>query len=122
MKVAKNIGNDLKIKKAPSLEFSYKREVEDKKTELSNILKEKGLPVNDDSIAFAYDIIYEHAYHLDDILWRREGVAIFSGDRGASKLDLCSKILKEVLNYDQDIVDKEKNSYIKALTTRQKFM
>lgn len=122
MKVAKNIGKDLKIKKVPSLEFSYKRDIDAKKTELSNIMIEKGLPVNDDSITFAYDIIYEHAYHVDDILWRREGFAIFSEDQGLSKLDLCSKTLKKILNYDQDIIDKEKSLYIKALNISQKFM
>jgi glycerol-3-phosphate dehydrogenase len=122
MKVSKIIEKELGLKKEPSMQFSYRREIEARKTELSKLLIDNNMPVNEDSITFAYDIVYEHAYHVEDILWRREGSAIFSADQGLSKLGLCSEILKKMLGYDDYELKSEENNYAKALSVRQKFM
>ncbi|MEM0163431.1 MAG: glycerol-3-phosphate dehydrogenase/oxidase [Thermoplasmata archaeon] len=122
MKVSKIIEKEMGLKKEPFMQFSYRREIDSRKTELSKLLIDNNLPVTDDSITFAYDIIYEHAYHIEDILWRREGVAIFSTDGGMSKLDLCSEVLKKLLGYDDAAIKRDVSDYIKALSVRQKFM
>ncbi len=122
MKVSKIIEKELGLKKVPLMQFSYKRELDLRKAELSKLLIDMNLPVNDDSITFAYDIIYEHAYHIEDILWRREGIAIFSADGGMSKLELCSEVLRKILGYDDSVIRSEQNQYKKALSIEQKFM
>ncbi|MGC8497052.1 MAG: glycerol-3-phosphate dehydrogenase/oxidase [Thermoplasmata archaeon] len=122
MKVSKILEREMNLKKEPFMQFSYKREIDFRKEELSKLLADNKLPVSEDSITFAYDIIYEHAYHIEDILWRREGVAIFSADEGRSKLNICSDVLKNMLGYDDAAIKKEESNYAKSLSVRQKFM
>lgn len=122
MKVSKILEKEMNLKKEPFIQFSYRREIDSKKEELSKLLVANNLPATEDSITFAYDIIYEHAYHISDILWRREGVAIFSADAGMSKLNVCSEVLKKMLGYDDAAITREKSEYKKSLSVRQKFM
>ncbi|MGC8692426.1 MAG: glycerol-3-phosphate dehydrogenase/oxidase [Thermoplasmata archaeon] len=59
---------------------------------------------------FRYYVEYEQAYHIDDILWRREGHYIFSKDSGLSKVDRAWEAIRTV-NPDEN----EKENYRKII-------
>ncbi len=111
IKLSNIVLKDLSMKGEPSIKFTYAREIESKKEE---IFKTYGIK-NDEQINYAYDILYENAFHLDDILWRREGNSIFSNDAGLSKIDSCLEVLEKILGYDKNQLELEKKNYLETI-------
>jgi len=114
-KISKLVMEKFSIRGEPELNFIYKRNVESFKKEF----KER-YSINDDEMEFAYDIINEDAYYLDDILWRREGYFIFKKDSGLSAIDTCINSMKKVLGYDENRLIEEKKRYIEMIYNNYK--
>ncbi len=111
IKLSRLVMKDLGINGEPFINFKYERNVLSKKDKIAKIYDLK----NDDQISFAYDILYENAFHIDDILWRREGYSIFSDDAGISKIDSCLEVMAKVLNYNEENLEKERKIYMNTI-------
>ncbi len=110
-RVAKLVMKDLGIHENASVDFRYKKRLDEVK---NDIIRAYGIE-HQDQIQFAYDILYEDAIHVDDILWRREGYFIFSSDSGLSKLDACIETLKRVEDLSDKEAEIERQNYIKMI-------
>ncbi|MGC9176438.1 MAG: glycerol-3-phosphate dehydrogenase/oxidase [Thermoplasmata archaeon] len=111
IKLSRMVMEDLGVSGEPGIKFTYKRDIQSKMDEISKKFALK----NDDQINYAYDILYESAFHLDDILWRREGYSIFSKDAGLSKMDSCLEVMEKILNYDKKQLEWEKKNYLETI-------
>ncbi|MEL9999386.1 MAG: glycerol-3-phosphate dehydrogenase/oxidase [Thermoplasmata archaeon] len=111
LKVSKIIMRELNIKEKPTLNLAYIK----KFTEIKDELKNKYNLKNDLQALFAYDILYESAFHIDDILWRREGFFIFSKDAGISKIDDVILSLKNILGKDDKELEEERKKYLDSV-------
>lgn len=92
------------------LRFTYRRSPE---SEMDNLSRKYSITRSE--LKFAYDIVYEDAFHLDDILWRREGDFIFSRDAGVSKINDAVNAMKKVLNYTDETLENEKLNYLRSI-------
>ncbi|MEM3540559.1 MAG: FAD-dependent oxidoreductase, partial [Thermoplasmata archaeon] len=111
LKVSKIIMRELNIKEKPTLNLAYIKIF----TEIKDELKNKYNLKNDLQALFAYDILYESAFHIDDILWRREGFFIFSKDAGISKIDDVILSLKNILGKDDKELEEERKKYLDSV-------
>ncbi len=111
MKLTKNVMKEFGISGEPRLNLSYVKKFRDVKDRL---IQEYGLK-NEIQALFAYDILYEKAFHLEDLLWRREGHFIFSKDSGVSLIDDAIFAMKNVLSYGESELVKEKDNYLKKI-------
>jgi len=111
IKISRFVINELGLKGDPTIKFTYSRDVQSKREKIAKLYDLK----DDDQISFAYDILYENALHIDDILWRREGYYIFSQDAGISKIDSCLEVMGKVLNYSREELDKERKIYVETI-------
>ena len=111
IKLSRMVMEDLGVSGKPDIKFTYKRDIQSKMDEISKKFALK----NDEQINYAYDILYESAFHLDDILWRREGYSIFSNDAGLSKMDSCLEVMEKILNYDKKQLEWEKKNYLETI-------
>ncbi|MGC8980816.1 MAG: glycerol-3-phosphate dehydrogenase/oxidase [Thermoplasmata archaeon] len=109
-KISRIIMDSLGVKGNPEISFIYRRDPESVREELK-----RNYSLEDDEVKYAYDIIYENAFHLDDILWRREGYFIFSDDSGVNEIQGCIGAMKKVLGYGDDILNEEKRSYLNSI-------
>ncbi len=110
-KIAQIVMKEMNLKGEVNIKFKYKRDVSSNKEKLAGMYDLK----NDSQVSFAYDIIYENAFHADDILWRREGFTMFSIDAGLSKLSDALYVLEKVLNYSRDELERERKNYMEVL-------
>ncbi|MGC8610100.1 MAG: glycerol-3-phosphate dehydrogenase/oxidase [Thermoplasmata archaeon] len=97
-KILDLIEKELSIKVKKGIELNYRPKFE--------LIDEGDFDIQ----RFKYYVEYEQAYHIEDILWRRENHFTFSKDSGLSKLDKAWDAVKFV-NRDEG----EKEKYMKSI-------
>jgi glycerol-3-phosphate dehydrogenase len=110
LKVSKMVSDSFGISGLPNIILEYSRNSTEGDKELKEISGG-----DKDKEKFCKDILYEHAYHIDDILWRREGAFIFSSDSGLSLVEKCLDVMGNVLGYNQQELESERRRYLDLL-------
>ena len=110
LKVSRMVSDAFKIKGLPNMKLNYPAKTFEDNREIAEISggdKEKA--------KFCKDILLEHAFHIDDILWRREGAFIFNNDAGVSLIDKCLDVMGKSLGYSQQELEEERTRYLNLL-------
>ncbi|MEM3908100.1 MAG: glycerol-3-phosphate dehydrogenase/oxidase [Nitrososphaerota archaeon] len=109
LKVSRIVSDHFKIKLLPNIKLTYSPD----RTESKELCK--AFSDDPEKAKFCREILFEHAYHIDDILWRREGAFIFSADSGVSLVDKCLEVMRLTLGYSTEELGIERERYMKLL-------
>jgi glycerol-3-phosphate dehydrogenase len=110
LKVSKMVSDAFKIKGLPNITLKHSARTGEDDREIGEI---SGGDL--EKAKFCKDILFEHSYHIDDILWRREGAFIFNADAGISLIDKCLEVMRKILGYSQEELEGERTRYLNLL-------
>ncbi|MGC8561933.1 MAG: glycerol-3-phosphate dehydrogenase/oxidase [Thermoplasmata archaeon] len=110
LKVSKTVSDAFKIARLPNITFTYSKSSGENSREVDEISGGDA-----EKARFCKDILFEHAYHIDDILWRREGAFIFNDDAGVSLIDKCLEVMEKTLEYSKEELEEERKRYLDLL-------
>jgi glycerol-3-phosphate dehydrogenase len=79
------------------------------------------LPGADDYVKaeVVYAASHEGALHLEDVLARRTRISIEAWDRGVSAAPVAAQLMAEVLDWDEDRVQREVQNYLKRVAAER---